>query len=389
MRPAVIFAFYFLMLTVLRLEEYESILPRIAIPLMFVTSFSHAGKIGISVSRVAIMYILFSIVSLLGILNAINFDQYFVVYLRLITAVFAFIIAWNFTKDARNIKIIALAISLGSLLGILYSFSMGSTGATSSGRLFGIYDNPNNLGVTAVAGIVFSLTYGLLRNRRVTYVLIGIVILVFFYAILASGSRKSALAAVLLLLAVGYSFLSSKQRVSLIFVITIGWFASYIGDSGFGVISALDGTVLGDRVDSEHVESSYEHRTKLLFYALSAFNKNKIMGVGWGNFVNHNPFNQYTHTDYMEVIVATGLTGSLIYLGFLGSILKQFLRVRKVNLGQNSKSPRSLLINLAICFYIVFISLGFGKPNFSDIFYMSYLGFFVGIFEHHFKGGKV
>jgi O-antigen ligase len=343
----------------------------------------------VSSNRPIKLFILFSIISLLGIFNVINFDQYSVVYLRLITALFAFIIAFNLTKDVKNIKVIALAISLGTLAGIAYSYTLGSAGMTNNGRMFGIYDNPNTFGVISVAGIVFSLMYGLLINRRITYILISIFILIFLLAILASASRKSALAAVVLLVSLAYSFLKSRQRILLISMITFVWLISLLANYSIGLDSVLGGTVLGDRVDGEYIEHSYDHRTKLLGYAWSAFNENFFFGVGWGNFVNHNPYHQYTHTDFMEVIVATGITGTLIYFGFLGSILQQFIRVRSANLDQNQKSPKALIINLAIAFYIVFIMLGFGKPNFSDIFYMSYLGFFVGSFEHHFKGGKI
>ncbi|MFE4896538.1 O-antigen ligase family protein, partial [Peribacillus butanolivorans] len=222
--------------------------------------------------------------------------------------------------------------------------------------------NPNNDGLVILYG-VFCM-FMLINNKKLFPIIISFVSNgVFVYAIVLTGSRKSFLAAVLLivlwLLLVfknHWNVLSFKNRLYLSFLI--------IPTLGFMIIKfmpfILDST-LYTRLTEEVGYEGDINRINMYKAALEYFYSNPFFGIGFNQFREF--WGVYSHSTYAEILSTTGMIGTILYFTPYFIIISSLIRVYR----KKKESPIAGQAMLYIILMGVMLFLAVGNIHFYGI----------------------
>ena len=115
-------------------------------------------------------------------------------------------------------------------------------------------------------------------------------------------------------------------------------------------------------------------RYGLLVDGIRVFWSSPIWGVGIGQFGIVSGDFAYTHSDYLEVAVSTGLIGLALYLGVYILLLLRVLKLRKTLPGRHMKYEMSyLLIVILVTRTIALIMV-----NYNDMYTYTLVGCYIG-----------
>lgn len=263
--------------------------------------------------------------------------------------------------DNKSINYIVFGLLVSGLIQVI-AIKLGFQSEEHIGkeREYGLAGNPNSLGlkmVYATLSLIYTLFFILKNVKKYHFLLALFLLYLFFEVILLSGSRKSALSFVVLLVFVLSVLLVNRYKKvslkSLVIPLSIFSIISY-----FLAPMLIENTVLGDRFqdleDSGGVQSDI--RYTMYKFGLKLFYDNPIAGVGLNNYREYFYTGQYSHSDYIESLSSTGLLGFLFYqLSYI------FLTVRSLMcfLRAKSKSKR-LLFGVVFLGVLVLKIIGLG-----------------------------
>ena len=259
-------------------------------------------------------------------------------------------------KDLRRmLYAVALAVFLIILLG---RFQMG----------YGTLANPNLLGQHLLYGLPFCLLpamrYGVFSVRGLPA--IGLAVAGVF-ALVATGSRASLLALVLMLLLV-FFLASLANKVKLFLFVTPVVIGALLTSSSLvltryntlineGNFEEMDQETIG--VTLSAIESTKARRFHLM-QSLDLTIRNPIFGVGPGMFPvasaedserkGQRAMWKVTHNTYMQVSSETGLPGLVLYVAFLCYCLGPLIRIYRASKRQNRKEINDIAFCLLLCF---------------------------------------
>ena len=227
------------------------------------------------------------------------------------------------------------------------------------GMVLGPENNPHTLGFVMNLGM-FAVAY---RSKRTTksFVLNMLLITLFLYVIIQSGSRKCLLAAVFIILPWLWIELKSMYKLgtsaqksiatALVLIIVLGG-AYYFGNIYINSDSYIR---------MINIEESEANQARLSYFAFGfdLFLKSPLFGVGLGQFAVLNPSATYSHSVIPEALSSWGLLGSLIYFLPIIAICCRAFRLAKTNRDKSSIMIASLCAMelfmgfLMIYFYIL------------------------------------
>ncbi len=193
--------------------------------------------------------------------------------------------------------------------------------------------NPNTVGYLFSIAIIISLFLGITKRRWQFSIPIPLLL----YLALFTGSRK-----VFILLFIGLFLLVllfQKDMKSTVIASILTLIALVFGVIALFSIESLR-NVFGQRLlnmISELLGSGADESTSIrmgmLKSGLSMFTQKPIFGWGLGAFTDLGGFDNYAHNNYVELLVAVGLIGTLVYYSLCFSIviqgLKRFFRFEK------------------------------------------------------------
>jgi hypothetical protein len=193
--------------------------------------------------------------------------------------------------------------------------------------------NPNTVGYILSVGAIISFFLGFDTGKKAYWLLIPVFSVLSFY----TASRK-----VFILLSIGLILIYLLQQKSLqkaglalgigLILLILCIFALLLieplrrafGQRFFMMFSEL----LGRSGDE-----SVSIRMGMLKSGISMFKQKPIFGWGLGAFTDLGGFDNYAHNNYVELLVAVGLVGTLVYYSLCFSIviqgLKRFFRFEK------------------------------------------------------------
>jgi O-antigen ligase len=184
--------------------------------------------------------------------------------------------------------------------------------------------NPNNLGMW-LSFAIWSVLFLIGRNK-IKGLYGGIIISLFTYGIFFTGSRKSLLAAVLMIVLwiVLCHFYDPRRRNIMsryIYPIIIGYVALLV------LSPYYYNSALSDRMQNLGNEIvSGGGRWALYKYGFEYFLESPIFGVGYGGYrVLFGRF--YSHSTIVEIIVSGGLIGAIIYFSIYVILLIKLLKL--------------------------------------------------------------
>ncbi len=193
--------------------------------------------------------------------------------------------------------------------------------------------NPNTVGYIFSIAIIITLFIGWRYKHWQFYIPIPLLL----YLALYTGSRK-----VFILLFIGLFLLVllfQKTMKSTIIASILTLIALVFGVIALFSIESLR-NVFGQRflnMISELLGSGADESTSIrmgmLKSGLSMFSQKPIFGWGLGAFTDLGGFETYSHNNYLELLVAVGIVGTLVYYSLCFSVvvqgLKRFFRFEK------------------------------------------------------------
>ncbi len=374
-----VFAGFLIALIVLpHYEGFSFYVTRVLSPFVCLLVFMNCKDYMVRLPKEFYFYVFFVIWCFSGFFVARDM-QWFWDYITLIVQIaFLMFIVIIFILKYRAVEyvfgaLISVAIILLSntiITGEIYS----GYGAGSMDQLEGLVKNANVFGYYMFLGLVGVMFF----LKRVPKFGKWKVILIafagsFMIAILFSGSRKSFLIAIFFILCWVFFCQRKLIRSRLKFLIySIAIMACVYSLFTF----AMENTFLGDRlkrVDTIEKVTDLD-RFGMYIEGLDMFAFHPITGVGLGNFITHSSTEQYSHSDYIEVLSTTGLVGFILYFSIF---LVFWMHLSKIQ-GRNNDEGTAYAIGFSRAVIISMLLLGLGIAHFLELTSMILLAALMG-----------
>ncbi len=284
--------------------------------------------------------------------------------------------AYAILRQLSSINVVLLALIGGVLIQVVMVFTGAGSIAPSAvlasdQRLTGTLSNPNGLGFLMVWCVVAAFFFWKTQARggMVRQPLILSIVAVATVVLLASGSRKSAVALGLLVYlwfvyARGASRGIKKAAASLLLGATA---LAVLASFGPGL---LQETPVGQRFETfidegggdVRVAAQSNIRYRMYVDGLRLFGEHPVFGVGLNNFGAHFVTGQYSHSDIIEPLATTGLIGFLLYQAFYVLVLVRAWRL----LGIVHASVERYRLRIVLIGMLAIVIIGLGAPHYTN-----------------------
>ncbi|MFR3559787.1 MAG: O-antigen ligase family protein [Paraclostridium sordellii] len=248
--------------------------------------------------------------------------------------------------------------------------------------VIGLGNNSNDLAYTMLFGIIGALY--LLSQTSVAKKIVPYIYIIFsIYIIILTGSRKSTLAILILIISwfvLAYFPTKSKNLLkgTLLLISTIIFFLMIMSF----IKEFYAESILAQRMESLFLNGD-ETRQNMYKEALMVWKENMFLGIGFDNFRNYSIYKTYSHSTYVEGLASFGILGcGLIVIVFLNNLYKIIIRYIKNRYNNNQK----YIDGWGISIYIVLIYYGVGMIHFYES--LSYFIMGILIFISNYKYGK-
>lgn len=271
------------------------------------------------------------------------------------------------TKLRKSITLNFYGLAIGGIALIIASTIWGDFQITESKlestQQLGITSNPNNFAYLLLISTSALLFLWKKKSSVKWRFFIAIVLCLFAFSIIASGSRKAYIGLIVLIILWlwnCYRKKISKQPIFIIIIFIIFGIIFFLTDY------MLSNTYMGKRFKITFVDQRDQIREydRIILYqeGIQMIAENPIFGVGLGNYQIHSSLDAESHSDYIEVAASTGITGFIIYFSIY---LVLWLRLSTT---QKYFKKENILYNIGIikAYMITILILAAGRPNFKS-----------------------
>ena len=231
---------------------------------------------------------------------------------RLLVGAFglSILLAW-WDPAIKKVEILGWAYVLGSAASVVYG-AMGFGRRVTDGRLFGLTEHPNILGLCSLLGlaVVPFLVSRTAPTRRWLPVALG---LVCAYGIWISGSRGALATAI----AVALVYPVLKRSVTAALGLLAG-FALFLGFSDRLLSESSNSNALGRLLGRGSASGSDQAREDLADQAISQFQAHPVFGVGLADVLS-------AHVIYLQIAAALGAIGFVFFLIVIATMIRPAL----------------------------------------------------------------
>jgi len=229
------------------------------------------------------------------------------------------------------------------------------------GRIsMGSNNNPNVVGIILAIGVCCIFYKLNIKEVFKSVFLFGIIFLL-LYATILTGSRKSFLSIVLILVYwILFIALKEEERAKL----KVLFFLTIIFIVGYSIIyNFIQDSVLIKRLDVLF-KSGSKTRTGMYIEAIEFFKQSPIVGIGFNNYRTLSVYGTYSHSTYAEALACTGIIGVFIYfIPYITLTIKYSVLFYNKNLNVGLiRQSRAMLGLLCILLF-----LGIGIIHFYDM----------------------
>ena len=231
------------------------------------------------------------------------------------------------------------------------------------GKTLSRSNNPHAFAAVMNLGI-FSAAYIIKSKERSRSIIYEALIILFFYSIIASGSRKYLIASVCLILIWIITIFrdrwasgDNKDRLILFFIFMLLLVAGIYIYRHIYVGSSMHQRMLNSD------DMGNQNRIRNYRKALEIFIENPVFGGGYDQFQFYSGAGGYAHSTYAEAIADFGLVGCIIY--FTPIIVSTF---RIINNAIGAQRDYHSWLVFAFCISELFIGIG-------QIFFMEFYHF--------------
>lgn len=359
--------------------------------LLLLTYIAHMYRRRLHACPEVKIYLAWLLWTTMGVFGLTTFAEKFFFWERLLTIyqVWALmLIVSGFVRSQRTLSFVLLMFLLGAIIVGGYSWMTGEFRRVASqvryGRVEGLAGNANSFAIlmvyaTACLGYFWMLPTRSFWARLMKRVLLVQIALLLMYGTMLSGSRKGALALVLLYAAwVFFCYRRDIVRKPVVLVTVV--IAAAIGI--IAVVGYIQTSELGRRF-----QQSFEGfrtggvsgglgdaRSRLYRAAGRMIAENPFTGVGLDCFRVHSGMGAPAHSEYAEIPADTGLVGAAIYFSWYIVFLVRLIKIRKW-----TQDPLQWKITgLALAMFLVVCILNFGAWIYHSKVAFLFLGCFWG-----------
>jgi O-antigen ligase len=200
-------------------------------------------------------------------------------------------------------------------------------------RLAGLYATPNTLGMFCVMGLAVFISMTARRRNVAASIGSYVAALVLLVGVVASSSLKGLLGLVLVC-SLGAALTASRVRVAAFVGIAAGLGAAlvaFVEPMRFIWDHALYRLQVATIGMSVGVNQSTVERARFIKKGLGLIAEAPIFGKGLDTFRWLSGEGTYAHNNLIEIGVALGLVGIVLYYGFHLSILRAAVRLRRTD----------------------------------------------------------
>jgi O-antigen ligase len=257
------------------------------------------------------------------------------------------------TLLAKAILACALFASINNWLDFLLPFSYVPLEFSSPGRGAGLFINANQAGGAIIAMVVVALPF-LGRRYR------GLALLVMLFGVYPSFSRAAFLLGVIVAtIAILLGQINGRQLAlmgllaPLMFAIGFSLYRVGISSAEIDLVN-IEGRLDFFRTGGEIVDDSAAERRYVALLAWRMISESPIVGNGIGSTLVQG-HGRGTHNMYLMLAAEQGVVGLLLYLTFVGLILRKGWRLFKRGITQRAQDIGGALVCIGT--YFAFMGL--------------------------------
>lgn len=210
--------------------------------------------------------------------------------------------------------------------------------------------NPNGLGLGFVAGI-WAILYKY-QKKKVPLILTGVLVALFGYCIMLTGSRKSLIGAgIIIILWVFFCFIPSLKEqgtkrgvMTFLIMIVLGTIITR------GFINMYADATIATRMDNLFYEASEGNRSDMYRDGFELIKRNPIFGIGFKGFQYY--FGSYSHATLIEIPVSGGILGAIIYFTAYYISLKKIIYIYRKSKADKKLEPEQTRIKMIIILWV-------------------------------------
>lgn len=322
----------------------------------------------IKISPVVIWMFIFALISCLSIYKSIEQDVTFSI-IRILFSIFLVCFATSIYVDSKEKieNIIRYFIYCGFLLSIyaLISFDYSLLGL----RRFDSAGNPNVVSILCVVSFIFGIYY-FLAKKKYLVLLTWIPILP---VVILTASRKGTILIIFTIILLiflnnynkNFAFIRSILKIGILMVTT--FFILNLTPLSEPMMTRMKNFVI-DILNIEQVEDgSLNSRNLMIQKGIGYFTEKPILGHGLDQFrvlFEKEPFGRrtYSHNNFVELLVSTGIIGFLIYYSIYAYLFGIFVKY---------KLYKYFLCNIHLTLLAGLFLIGYGEVQYYD--YKTYL----------------
>lgn len=262
-------------------------------------------------NEIILIIIFYIIIFIPGLFNAPNIGFYMNQYLSGVNYVLLCIVSFYIVKQQGNFNFLYKVILFTALIYTITLYFIGVEIGRDSRLAISENNNPNAAAYLLTTGIILSIYFWnsswFYKIMSIGYTFIAVPL------ILQTGSRKAFIAlAVFYIFYLGLKYITHIKRIRLMDLVKLLFIIGVlIGLSNLYLASFFD-SVMFNRFDTFYINSE-ETRISMYQDAYNLFLSYPIFGVGYWNFAFFSIWGTYTHSTYAEVLVSTGIVGTLLW----------------------------------------------------------------------------
>ncbi len=286
------------------------------------------------INRMIYAYAVFVIIATVSSLYGIEFYGTAFKSLQLLLILINMIVIYNIINKFNADYIFLNGILIGSFINYLLildivkaPFDIIMLGGGN--RVMGTLGNPNVLALVMLISILVSIIYLRRKIGKLFYYYQFINILLAYYTILLTVSKKGVLfGSFLIFIFFIVQLKEPKKILKILAIIILLLFVTFQYVSVDILTPVFDNIALRfggfeSQMSQGGSSGSTGERKYLIKQGLNIFQDRPLFGYGLGNFSSLNKLGVYAHNNYVELLVGVGLIGTLVYYSIYYLIYKK------------------------------------------------------------------
>lgn len=270
----------------------------------------------ITITPYFIFQSLFIVMALISLLVTINLSVSLIELRKLIQILIIGVSLISFIDSKEKLYFFYNLLIIGGLSLLIILLSEIPPTEWFSRRLGGAEFgyNANEVGLTLSFSVILSIFMNRLKKNNL-YLVLAVILII---AVLLTGSRKALLLAFAgisgVLLVNSSGFIKNIRIIAIVLILLgIGYYSimniPFLYDITGIRVEALLNSFTGDG----DIDGSTIIRQQMVSKGISLFKESPIIGNGVGSFAILGGFGTYSHNNYIEVMVSTGIVGLFFY----------------------------------------------------------------------------